>query len=111
MSRYIIPMPPSNPAAQTLVDDFGRTYATIPNQHYAFVQAWTSGLEHFLSNAPLAGALDDVADTLSASSDYSGAVVVRAMNGTGPALHGPGLGLLPRVLVFSPEHVAANFSY
>ena len=75
------------------------------------MQAWTSGLEHFLSNAPLPGALNDVADTLSASSDYSGKVVIRALNGSAPPAHGPGLGLLPRVLTFTPEHDTANFSY
>ena len=41
-------------------------------------QAWTNGLDHFLSSAPPDDVLEDVAQILSDAND-GGAVVVRAM--------------------------------
>lgn len=53
--------------------------------------------------------MDQVADTLSQSMD--GKVVVQALNGTDPFVHGPGLAFYPSVINMSPHKLNDTFSY
>jgi hypothetical protein len=73
-------------------------------------QAWVNGLDHFLSSAPPDGVLEEVAEILTASSD-GGAIIVRTMNASASAPHGPGLGFFPTVLTFAPDHRHDSFTY
>lgn len=72
-------------------------------------QAWTGGLQYFLSTDPPAQLVSAVADTLSRAAD--GAVVVRANAGAQPQPHGPSLAFYPSVINMSPGHHSAAFSY
>ncbi|CAL8463641.1 g3175 [Coccomyxa elongata] len=72
--------------------------------------AWTNGLDSFLSSDPPDGILEEVAEILAANND-GGSVVVRTMNSSASAKHGPGLGLFPHVLTFSPREPSKSFTY
>ena len=50
-----------------------------------------------------------MAETLTQSMD--GKVVVKALNGTDPYQHGPGLAFYPSVINMSPHKLNATFSY
>ena len=73
-------------------------------------QAWKGGLENFLSNAPGDGAVEDVAEVLTATSN-GGEIVVRTMNSTTIPKHGPGLGMYPSYLTFDPDHHKRELNY
>ena len=73
------------------------------------MQAFSGGLEHFLSNAP-GDNLNKVAEYLGATSN-GGEVVVRTMNGTTIPKHGPALGMYPSFITFDPQHRRASLTY
>ena len=73
-------------------------------------QGWANGLDTFLSSAPPNGILEEVAEILAANNE-GGSVVVRAMNSSASAKHGPGLGIFPHVLTFSPKQRSKSFTY
>ncbi|EIE27691.1 hypothetical protein COCSUDRAFT_39286 [Coccomyxa subellipsoidea C-169] len=81
-----------------------------PDYYGRLSAAWKNGLEHFLSSAPPDGVLEEVAEILTASSD-GGSIVVRTMNSTRSAKHGPGLCFFPHVITFSPQERAKSFTY
>ena len=74
------------------------------------MQAWTGGLEHFLSSAPADAAVEDVAEILAATSN-GGEIIVRTMNGSAVPGHGPGLGMYPSFLTFNREQPTAAVTY
>ena len=74
------------------------------------VQAWTNGLDHFLSSAPSQGVLEDVADILESTSN-GGKIIVRTMESSSVEDHGPALGIFPQVITFTPDHQSDAFTY
>ena len=77
---------------------------------WVVLQSWRGGLENFLSNAPADGAVEDVAETLTATSN-GGEIIVRTMNATAIPKHGPSLGMYPSYLTFDPDHHERELSY
>ena len=73
------------------------------------MQAFSNGLEHFLSNQP-GDKVDDVAEILETVTN-GGEIVVRTMNGTAIPKHGPALGMYPSYLTFDTSHFQSSFTY
>ncbi|BDA48490.1 probable lysyl endopeptidase at N-terminal half [Coccomyxa sp. Obi] len=82
----------------------------MPDYYGRLSAAWTNGLDAFLSSAPPDGILEEVAEILTANNE-GGSVVVRTMNSSAIPKHGPGLGLFPDVLTFTPKERSKSFTY